>query len=112
MARRKGSPTGRCQGCNHLERVWIERLLATGASIKRAASSPPSCSWLHRRPRKSTPLAMSCTCPALPNGTPVLATSFGSIVAFLPVDAGGILEIAVSMTRDGPFGPFDPNAIA
>jgi hypothetical protein len=55
---------------------------------------------------------MSCTCPALPNGTPVLATSFGSIAAFLPVDAGGILEIAVSMTRDGPFGPFDPDAIA
>jgi hypothetical protein len=57
----------------------------------------------------STPLAMSCTCPALPNGTPVLATSFGSIAALLPVNAGGILEVAVSMTRDGPF---DPDAIA
>src|SRR5207237_8167814 len=28
MARQKGSRTGRCQGCNHLERVRIERLLA------------------------------------------------------------------------------------
>src|SRR5436853_6743941 len=34
---RKGSPTGRCQGCNHSERVRIERLLAAGASIKGAA---------------------------------------------------------------------------
>src|SRR5436853_3303692 len=33
----KGSPTGRCQGCNHSERVRIERLLAAGASIKGAA---------------------------------------------------------------------------
>jgi hypothetical protein len=37
MARRRGSRTGRCQGCNHLERVRIERLLAAGASIKAAA---------------------------------------------------------------------------
>src|SRR3954451_20938035 len=37
MARRKGSPTGRCQGCNHSERVRIERLLVAGASIKGAA---------------------------------------------------------------------------
>jgi hypothetical protein len=37
MARQKGSRTGRCQGCNHLERVRIERLLAAGASIKAAA---------------------------------------------------------------------------
>src|SRR5689334_2008609 len=37
MARRKGSPTGRCQGCNHPERVRIERFLAAGASIKGAA---------------------------------------------------------------------------
>jgi len=37
MARRKGSWTGRCQGCNHLERVRIERLLASGASIKATA---------------------------------------------------------------------------
>src|SRR6201981_4118421 len=37
MAGRKGSLTGRCQGCNHLERVRIERLLAAGASIKGAA---------------------------------------------------------------------------
>src|ERR1700760_889315 len=37
MAGRKGAPTGRCQGCNHLERVRIERFLATGASIKGAA---------------------------------------------------------------------------
>ena len=37
MARQKGSRTGRCQGCNHLERVRIERLLAVGASIKGAA---------------------------------------------------------------------------
>ena len=37
MAGRKGTPTGRCQGCNHPERVRIERLLATGASIKGAA---------------------------------------------------------------------------
>jgi hypothetical protein len=37
MARQKGSPTGRCQGCNHPERVRIERFLAAGASIKGAA---------------------------------------------------------------------------
>src|SRR6516164_629035 len=37
MTREKGSRTGRCQGCNHLERVRIERLLAAGASIKAAA---------------------------------------------------------------------------
>src|SRR5262249_31966287 len=37
MARRKGSRTGRCQGCTHLERVRIERLLAAGGSIKGAA---------------------------------------------------------------------------
>jgi len=37
MARQKGSRTGRCQGCNHLERVRIERLLAAGASLKGAA---------------------------------------------------------------------------
>ena len=34
MAREKGSRTGRCRGCNHPERVRIERLLAAGASIK------------------------------------------------------------------------------
>jgi hypothetical protein len=37
MARQKGSRTGRCQGCNHLERVRIERLLAAGASINGTA---------------------------------------------------------------------------
>src|SRR5215472_13402526 len=37
MARQKGSRTGRCQGCNHLERVRIERLLSAGASIKTTA---------------------------------------------------------------------------
>jgi hypothetical protein len=37
MARQKGSRTGRCQGCNHVERVRIERFLAAGASIKGAA---------------------------------------------------------------------------
>ena len=37
MARRKGAPTGRCQGCNQPERVRIERFLAAGASIKGAA---------------------------------------------------------------------------
>src|SRR6266849_5169894 len=37
MARQKGSRTGRCQGCNHLERVRIERLLAAGGSIKGTA---------------------------------------------------------------------------
>ena len=37
MAREKGSRTGRCQGCKHLERVRIERLLAAGASIKGTA---------------------------------------------------------------------------
>jgi hypothetical protein len=37
MAARKGMPTGRCQGCNHPERVRIERFLAAGASIKGAA---------------------------------------------------------------------------
>ena len=37
MGREKGSRTGRCQGCKHLERVRIERLLAAGASIKGTA---------------------------------------------------------------------------
>jgi len=37
MAGQKGSLTGRCQGCNHPERVRIERFLATGAAIKGAA---------------------------------------------------------------------------
>ena len=37
MARQKGSLSGRCQGCNHPERVRIERFLAAGASIKGAA---------------------------------------------------------------------------
>src|SRR5262249_20609031 len=37
MGGQKGSRTGRCRGCNHLERVRIERLLATGASIKGTA---------------------------------------------------------------------------
>ena len=37
MGREQGSRTGRCQGCNHLERVRIERLLAAGASIKGTA---------------------------------------------------------------------------
>src|SRR5215813_7264900 len=37
MAGRKGAPTGRCQGCNHSERVRIERFLAVGASIKGTA---------------------------------------------------------------------------
>jgi hypothetical protein len=37
MAGRKGSRTGRCQGCNHPERVRIEHFLAAGASIKGAA---------------------------------------------------------------------------
>ena len=37
MARQKGSRTGRCQGCNHVERVRIERLLAAGGSIKGTA---------------------------------------------------------------------------
>ena len=37
MARQKGSRTGRCQGCSHLDRVRIERLLAACASIKGTA---------------------------------------------------------------------------
>src|SRR5215510_14789621 len=37
MAGPKGSRTGRSQGCNHAERVRIERFLAAGASIKEAA---------------------------------------------------------------------------
>jgi len=37
MARKKGSRTGRCRGCNHLERVRIERLLSAGGSIKGTA---------------------------------------------------------------------------
>jgi hypothetical protein len=37
MARQKGSRTGHCQGCNHVERARIERLLAAGASIKATA---------------------------------------------------------------------------
>jgi hypothetical protein len=37
MARKKGSRTGHCQGCNHVERARIERLLAAGASIKGTA---------------------------------------------------------------------------
>ena len=42
MARQKGSRTGRCQGCNHLERVRIGRLLAAGASIKGSAQNSRS----------------------------------------------------------------------
>jgi hypothetical protein len=37
MARQKSSRTGQCQGCNHAERVRIERFLTAGASIKGAA---------------------------------------------------------------------------
>jgi hypothetical protein len=37
MERQKGSRTGQCQGCNHLERVRIERFLTAGASIKGTA---------------------------------------------------------------------------
>src|SRR5260370_9177804 len=37
MARQKGSRTGRCQGCKHLERAPLERLVAAGASIKGTA---------------------------------------------------------------------------
>ena len=37
MARQKGSRTGRCRGCNHLERMRIERLLAAGSSLKGTA---------------------------------------------------------------------------
>ena len=37
MVGRKGSRTGRCNGCNHPERVRIERFIAAGASIKGAA---------------------------------------------------------------------------
>src|SRR3954447_8310338 len=37
MARQKGSLSGRCHGCNHPERVRIERFLAAGAAIKGAA---------------------------------------------------------------------------
>jgi len=37
MGREKGFRTGRCRGCNHLERARIERLLAAGASIKATA---------------------------------------------------------------------------
>jgi hypothetical protein len=37
MGRERGSRTGRCQGCQHLERARIERLLAAGASIKGTA---------------------------------------------------------------------------
>jgi hypothetical protein len=37
MARQKGSRTGHCQGCNHVERARIERRLAAGASIKGTA---------------------------------------------------------------------------
>ena len=37
MARPKGARTGRRQGCNHADRVRIERLLVAGASVKGAA---------------------------------------------------------------------------
>src|SRR6516162_5833479 len=37
MSRKKGSRTGRSRGCNHPERVRIERLLAAGASVKGTA---------------------------------------------------------------------------
>jgi hypothetical protein len=33
-----------------------------------------------------TPFAISCACPALPSGTPALATSFGSIGTLRPAD--------------------------
>jgi hypothetical protein len=38
MAGQKGAPTGRCQGCNHPERVRIERFLAAGAGVDRPIS--------------------------------------------------------------------------
>jgi hypothetical protein len=56
-----------------------------------------------------------CDIPRLPRPAdryPVLATSFGSIGALLPVDADGFVEIAVSMTRDGPFDPDASRAAA
>jgi len=37
MAARKGSRTGRCQGCAHRERARIERALAAGASLRATA---------------------------------------------------------------------------
>jgi len=37
MAARKGSRTGRCQGCAHPERPRIERALAAGASLRSTA---------------------------------------------------------------------------
>ena len=44
MAQQKGSRTGRCQGCNHLERVRIERLpgLPPGCAMPDCASRPAS----------------------------------------------------------------------
>ncbi len=41
MARQKGSRTGRCQGCNHLERVRIERLLS---AVRVEVGAPPALS--------------------------------------------------------------------
>jgi hypothetical protein len=46
----------------------------------------------------SGPLVMSCAWPALPSGTPALATSLGSIGALPPPDAGNLVQIGVSMT--------------
>jgi hypothetical protein len=37
MAARKGSRTGRCQGCTHHERQRLERALAAGASLRATA---------------------------------------------------------------------------
>jgi hypothetical protein len=39
MAGQKRSSTGRCRGCNHPERVRIERFLAAGASIRERPGS-------------------------------------------------------------------------
>jgi len=49
-----------------------------------------------------THIAISCACPALPNGTPVLATSFGSIGTLLAMDAGGFVRSLCRLPRDGP----------
>src|ERR1700732_2145112 len=41
---------------------------------------------------------MSCACPALPSGTPALATSLGSIGTLRPAETGSFVQITPGWT--------------
>src|SRR5690348_16845336 len=69
MARQRGSRTGRCQGCNHLERARIERLLATAhrsmepRENSRSTIKAPDLSFLERPSRIQPGLKTQVTRP-------------------------------------------------